>query len=260
MMFPLRRISKNEIGVRGDSNDSGSMRTVSTVVATVKKDGRTGESGYHMSILDKFIRSFLTRRQKQQRAASQRAKAVLRRFPTAAELIGCEVGVYRGEMSAAMLARRPRLRLSLVDSWEGEGQAYHTQNDSKTRMSCDQMEKHYKATLAAIGFATDRADVRRMRSLEAAASFPEGYFDFVFIDADHSYEGCRNDIAAWKGKVKPGGWLCGHDYKTKSDRDIGVIRAVDEFCISHGLTLETDANSTWFTRLVPHPASRLRKV
>jgi hypothetical protein len=93
-----------------------------------------------------------------------------------------------------------------------------------------------------------------MRSLEAAASFPERHFDFVFIDADHSYEGCRNDIAAWKGKVRPGGWLCGHDYTTKAGRDVGVVRAVDEFCMAHGLTLETDANSTWFTRLVPRSA------
>ena len=205
-----------------------------------------------MSILDKFVRSFLTSNQRRQRAAVQRAKAVLRRFPAAAELICCEVGVYRGDMSAAMLARNPRLRLVLVDSWEGEGRAYQTQNDPKARMSSDQMEGHYRATMAVVAFATGRVDVRRMRSLEAAASFPEGYFDFVFIDADHSYEGCRDDIAAWKGKVKPGGWLCGHDYKTKPGRHIGVMRAVDEFCIRHGLTLETDANSTWFLRLVPH--------
>ena len=205
-----------------------------------------------MSILDWFARSFLTSKQKRQRAAAQRAKAVLRRFPAAAELIGCEVGVYRGDMSAAMLARNLRLRLVLVDSWEGEGQAYQTKNDSKARMSSDQMEANYRATMSVVAFATGRVDVRRMRSLQAAASFPEGYFDFVFIDADHSYEGCRDDIAAWKGKVKPGGWLCGHDYKTKPGRHIGVMRAVDELCITHGLTLETDANSTWFTRLVSH--------
>jgi hypothetical protein len=205
-----------------------------------------------MSVLDKLVRALLTRQQKSRRAAGQRAKAVLRRFPAATGLIGCEVGVYRGEMSAAMLARNLRLRLVLVDSWEGDGQAYQPQNsDSKTRMSSGQMEGHYRTTLAAIGFATDRAEVRRMRSLEAAAAFPDGHFDFVFIDADHSYEGCRSDIAAWKGKVKPGGWLCGHDYMTKPGRDLGVIRAVDEFCSSHGLALETDANSTWFTRLAP---------
>ena len=36
--------------------------------------------------------------------------------------------------------------------------------------------------------------------------------------------------------------------------DFGVIRAVDEFCSSHALTLETDANFTWFARLMSRPA------
>lgn len=207
-----------------------------------------------MSILDKLIRAILTTEQKRQRAAAARANAVLRRFPASAELIGCEIGVYRGSMSAAMLTRNPRLRLVLVDSWEGEGHAYQTKDDSKARMSTDEMERHYKTAVGAVEFAKDRVDVRRMRSLEAAAAFPEKHFDFVFIDADHSYEGCRDDIAAWKGKVKPGGWLCGHDYKIKPGRHIGVVRAVDEYCESHGLTLETDANTTWFTRMPLHQA------
>jgi hypothetical protein len=43
--------------------------------------------------------------------------------------------------------------------------------------------------------------------------------------------------------------LCGHDYRTKPGLDIGVIQAVGEFCKRHKLALETDANTTWFTRL-----------
>src|SRR5262245_51006880 len=207
-----------------------------------------------MPILDRLVRSILTRKQKSARAAALRAKAVLRRLPAATNLIGCEVGVYRGEMSAVMLAHNTRLRLVLVDSWEGDGQAYHSLGDAKARISSAEMEEHYRATLSAINFAKDRANVRRLRPLEAAASFPDEYFDFVFIDADHTYEGCRKDITAWRRKVKPGGWLCGHDYMTKAGLDFGVIPAVDEFCSSHELALETDANFTWFTRLVPRAA------
>lgn len=33
--------------------------------------------------------------------------------------------------------------------------------------------------------------------------------DFVFVDGDHSYQGCYNDIMAWKDKCK---WIAGHDY------------------------------------------------
>ena len=31
------------------------------------------------------------------------------------------------------------------------------------------------------------------------------------MDADHSYDSVRNDVAAWRSKVRPGGILCGHD-------------------------------------------------
>lgn len=60
-----------------------------------------------------------------------------------------------------------------------------------------------------------------MASLEAAV----GKYDFVFIDADHSYEAVRADITAWRPLTR---FLCGHDYGT--EKWPGVTRAVDELC------------------------------
>lgn len=34
---------------------------------------------------------------------------------------------------------------------------------------------------------------------------------FVFIDADHSYEGCKADVEAWSRLVEPGGVMAFHD-------------------------------------------------
>lgn len=39
--------------------------------------------------------------------------------------------------------------------------------------------------------------------------------DMVFIDADHSYEACRDDIKAWVPNVKKGGIIAVHDYGKK---------------------------------------------
>jgi predicted O-methyltransferase YrrM len=36
--------------------------------------------------------------------------------------------------------------------------------------------------------------------------------NMVFIDGDHSYEGCAGDIRAWLPHVKPGGIMAIHDY------------------------------------------------
>jgi predicted O-methyltransferase YrrM len=63
-----------------------------------------------------------------------------------------------------------------------------------------------------------------MSSKEASALIPNE-LDLVYIDADHSYESCKEDILLWSPKVKIGGIICGHDYTLENP---GVIKAVDE--------------------------------
>ena len=63
-------------------------------------------------------------------------------------------------------------------------------------------------------------------SAAAAAKFQDASCSFVFIDADHSYEGVKRDIAAWLPKVRHGGVIAGHDYH-EGDWP-GVWRAVRE--------------------------------
>lgn len=36
--------------------------------------------------------------------------------------------------------------------------------------------------------------------------------DLVFVDGDHSVEGCKADINAWWPLIKPGGFMAVHDY------------------------------------------------
>lgn len=64
-----------------------------------------------------------------------------------------------------------------------------------------------------------------MATGEAAGLVLDGWADFVFVDAGHSYAAVKADIAAWEPKVRAGGWFGGHDYHPKFP---GVIRAVDE--------------------------------
>jgi len=48
---------------------------------------------------------------------------------------------------------------------------------------------------------------------------------FVYIDAGHSYAEVTKDLQAWIPKVKPGGWIGGHDFNYSQP---GVTRAVME--------------------------------
>lgn len=71
-------------------------------------------------------------------------------------------------------------------------------------------------------------------TLEAAARVPDGWADFVFIDAGHSYDAVKEDIRLWAPKVRAGGWLGGHDY---SQAYCGVIVAVQEAFGDRGVRL-----------------------
>lgn len=56
-----------------------------------------------------------------------------------------------------------------------------------------------------------RSQMIRRKSWEAADQFPDGYFDLVYVDGDHTYAGVTKDLTAWLPKVREGGLLCGDD-------------------------------------------------
>lgn len=78
-----------------------------------------------------------------------------------------------------------------------------------------------------------RSVLHRGLSYEVLAAFPDDHFDWVYIDADHSYAGASRDAAAAARKVKPGGFLVFNDF-AHADPFLGaygVHRAVAEFAI-----------------------------
>jgi hypothetical protein len=66
----------------------------------------------------------------------------------------------------------------------------------------------------------------RADSKEAHKQFENESLDFVFIDGDHSYLGCKSDLKNWFPKIKKNGIIAGHDY---NEPTCGVKKAVDEF-------------------------------
>ena len=85
--------------------------------------------------------------------------------------------------------------------------------------------------------AIERGAVRlhEADSSEALCRFPDHYFDWIYIDADHSYDGVTRDLHGAKTKVKPAGLLVLNDYVFWSHREFmpyGVVQAVNEFCLA----------------------------
>jgi hypothetical protein len=159
---------------------------------------------------------------------------------------GVEVGVRKGEFSERILSSWSGKRLISVDAWStrsdpDESAAGHRANFDEAR-----------ERLARFG---DRSEVRRVESTVAADAISPASLDFVYIDARHEYQSVAADIAAWAGRVRSGGLLCGHDYfnGVRMGQSYGVRRAVDEFCASRGIKLATTRldhpETTWFARI-----------
>lgn len=80
-------------------------------------------------------------------------------------------------------------------------------------------------------------------SVWASQLFPDGYFDFVFIDACHAYDSVKADILAWLPKVRKGGILAGHDYRCETHPD--VTRAVNELLRNADSRRFRETGSCW---------------
>ncbi len=88
-------------------------------------------------------------------------------------------------------------------------------------------------------------------SVGAAAIFADASVDFVFLDANHSYESVVNDLRAWWPKIRPGGMLAGHDYTWT-----GVRRAVHEFFGHSDLGIPSSASCWGVGKSSDSPESR----
>lgn len=73
-------------------------------------------------------------------------------------------------------------------------------------------------------------------SKETLANFSSSFFDWIYIDGDHYYDGVKKDIELAAEKLKPGGMIVLNDYAAWSPVGMthcGVARAVNEFCIEN---------------------------
>lgn len=147
----------------------------------------------------------------------------------------CELGVYKGENFMRMIAHNPKIAVA-VDSWIDDGQFPH--NDG--RYSQTQLEDQYEFFKTSVANLPN-VQIIRDYTFNACKKFPDNFFDFVFIDADHSEQGCYQDIIDWYPKVKPGKFLVGHDYRQR----FGVPKAVDRFLKDNDLQMMFLPPSTW---------------
>ena len=136
-------------------------------------------------------------------------------YNTLVPLLGvtAEIGVYRGRslMSVADILISKDIHVHCIDTFE----PYEDDQDSY---------RHGAFLITADAYdVRERLNIMKGTSLERSRDIGDSSLDFVFIDADHSYESVKLDIDVWLPKVRIGGWIGGHDYP-----EFGVKDAVNE--------------------------------
>lgn len=142
--------------------------------------------------------------------------------------IGAEIGVAKGVYSELLCQTIPNLKLFCIDAW----QAYPGYRDYARQKTLDNMYKEAQQRLLPYD-----CQIIKAFSVQAAKIFPDGFFDFVYIDANHAYASVLTDIATWTQKVRVGGIISGHDYLVLAERNVGVKTAVDEYTKKMNYTL-----------------------
>lgn len=141
-----------------------------------------------------------------------------------------EVGVAYGDTSETLLSALPTLRLLMVDPLEAAAGVYMV----------PEKRSPLRDRLRPFG---GRGALLLQRSPEAAAWLADGSVDLVFVDGDHNYEPVRQDLAAWRPKLRAGGILAGHDYSLVYP---GVVQAVNEFVHRAGAHLNLASDTVWW--------------
>lgn len=154
-----------------------------------------------------------------------------------------EVGVFRGGYAQHINLALPNAEIHLVDLWEKVGNIpwmFETEEEARDA---------YNRVVAKFT-GIPGVHIHKMSSKEASRLFLGGSLDWVYIDANHTYEAVREDIDLWLPKVKLGGIISGHDYDPDQNnthiKEYGVNQAVNEaFGDIKGLTGELHYKS-WF--------------
>lgn len=146
------------------------------------------------------------------------------------------IGAGAGTSALAILESRPDVTLHSVDV---------TLEDSP--FGCLYAEKRVCEQAGVGGRLTQHhGDSKEVGAGWLASGYP--LVDLVFVDGDHSYEGCAGDILEWSRNLKPNGLLLIHDYNkamaiNEMDYDAdtmphwkewtGVNEAVDELLVGN---------------------------
>ena len=150
-----------------------------------------------------------------------------------------ELGVDMGDFSEKIIEICSPQKLHLIDSWGSK--RYHK---GKQLIVENRFKKEIDQALL---------EINSGKSIAVVNQFPDSYFDWIYIDTDHTYKTTSSELDLYRPKMKPNGIICGHDYIIGNWDGMlryGVMEAVSEFCHKYDwellyLTTELDSHPSF---------------
>jgi hypothetical protein len=146
-----------------------------------------------------------------------------------------EIGVWKGDFSEKILEVVKPKKLHLIDPWlfmpKYRNRWYGglvAKNQKDMTSIYHDVRRRFKKNKNVI--------IHRATSQDASSLFKNDYFDWIFLDGNHSYEYVKKDIELYLSKIKKGGFIAGDDYWWRIREGFPVKRAVDEMVRRKKLT------------------------
>jgi hypothetical protein len=139
-----------------------------------------------------------------------------------------EIGVAEGRFSEIMMSWDRCEAHYMIDAWQQLNQRGDGGFPDDWHMG------NYSEAMARTAKYSDRRIVWRGKSFEQIPFIPDDQLVLAYVDADHSYEGCKRDLDLIWPKIQSGGILSGHDFLAP---EYGVGMAVIDFAEQRGLTI-----------------------
>ena len=141
-----------------------------------------------------------------------------------------ELGTWIGRSLVALapICRDRGCRYTAIDDFNGGAEKGFMRMEYEDNGGGERIRRILDIVIAHFKLG-ETVDVVVDDSARAAARFDDESISLCFVDASHSHGEAKADIEAWWPKIRPGGWMAGHDYCELDGADNGVTLAVDGF-------------------------------
>lgn len=140
--------------------------------------------------------------------------------------VAAEIGAAFGEYTAQILERNRPKELHLIDAWDTD----------RYKVGMERIKNRFAPEIKA-----KRLHLHQGYSTVRLKDFADRFFDWAYIDTNHTYQTTWEELVLCDAKVKQEGRIAGHDFCTGNvvrPMVYGVVQSVAKFCAEYGWQYE----------------------